>query len=215
MQLIWYFDVISPFAYLQWMDLRQQVDIPAIQPKPILFAGLLGHYGNKGPAEIPSKRAYTYRYITWLAKELDVPFRFPDAHPFNPLPLLRLCIAAQNTSDAVDKVFNYIWRDGLLPDNEAAMNQLAERLNISDWMHEIKKENHKAALKANTAEALERGVFGVPTLWADGHLFWGQDSSEMFLDYLRNPQLFDAEEMQRVSSLPAAKQRKEISSETT
>ena len=211
MQVEWYFDVISPFAYLQWVDLRQQKDIPPIQPKPILFAGLLGHHGNMGPAEIPSKRAYTYRYLTWLAKELDVPFQFPQAHPFNPLPLLRLCLAAENTELAVDRVFNFVWRHGQLPNNSTAMSNLAQELGIDDWSNTVAQPQYKEALKANTSEAIEKGVFGVPTLWVDGHMFWGQDSSEMFLDYLRDPELFENDEMQRVSELPVSTHRKPTS----
>lgn len=210
MQVEWYFDVISPFAYLQWVDLRQQKDLPPIQPKPILFAGLLGHHGSMGPAEIPSKRAYTYRYLTWLAKELDVPFQFPQAHPFNPLPLLRLCIAAEDKLLAVDKVFDFVWRHGQLPENTTAMDQLAEGLGINDWAQAVSQTQYKEALKNNTNEAIDKGVFGVPTLWANGQMFWGQDSSEMFLDYLRDPKLFENAEMQRVSDLPVSTHRNSV-----
>ena len=58
--------------------------------KPVLFAGLLGHWDMKGPAEIPAKRVQTYRYCHWLAEKRGIPFKAPPRHPFNPLPLLRL-----------------------------------------------------------------------------------------------------------------------------
>src|SRR5260221_664563 len=56
----WYFDFVSPYSYLCLHRLKQ---IPApIVYKPVLFAGLLNHWGQKGPAEIPSKRRWTYRW---------------------------------------------------------------------------------------------------------------------------------------------------------
>ena len=59
----------------------------------MLFAGILGAHGQKGPAEIPAKRAFTYRFVLWQAKRLGIPLKLPHEHPFNPLPLLRLAIA--------------------------------------------------------------------------------------------------------------------------
>jgi hypothetical protein len=89
---IWYFDVISPYAYLH---LKQFPRLPAdlaIEYRPVLFAGLLKHWGTKGPAELPAKRVHTYRQAVWFAHELGVPFRMPPRHPFNPLKVLRLII---------------------------------------------------------------------------------------------------------------------------
>lgn len=203
----WYFDFISPFAYLQWMDLRTQSNIPNLEIKPVLFAGLLKKNGQLGPAEIPAKRAYTYRYVTWLAREQDVPFRFPSGHPFNPLPLLRLALAAQCQVEAVDQMFQFVWCHGHIPSNDSAMDALAERLSIENWRAAIQEPAIKQALIANTEEAIAKQIFGVPTIDYQGQQFWGQDSTEMFLDFLRNPELFDDAEMQRVSELPIAVER--------
>src|SRR5687768_8342398 len=87
----WYFDFVSPYSYICF----NRLDELPIEPsyKPVLFAGLLNHWGQKGPAEIPAKRRWTYRWCTWWAHELGVPLRFPAAHPFNPLQHLRLAIA--------------------------------------------------------------------------------------------------------------------------
>ena len=86
----WYFDFISPFAYLQWMVLRRDHADLDINPKPLLFAGLLKHWGQLGPAELPGKRVHTYRLVLWQARQMGIALRFPPAHPFNPLPALRL-----------------------------------------------------------------------------------------------------------------------------
>ena len=61
--LDWYFDFISPFAYLQWRRLRRDHPQVALNPKPALFAAILNHVGQLGPAEIPQKRRHTYRIV--------------------------------------------------------------------------------------------------------------------------------------------------------
>ena len=82
----WYFDFVSPFAYLQNLRLEEFSSHIKIDRKPLLFAGLLKHWASKGPAELPPKRLFTYRHVQWMADRLDIPLRFPDRHPFNPIP---------------------------------------------------------------------------------------------------------------------------------
>ena len=89
----WYFDFVSPFSYLQCEQLPALAPRIAIRYRPVLFAGLLGANGQKGPAEIPAKRLFTYRFCVWQARNSASPLKFPHEHPFNPLPLLRLAIA--------------------------------------------------------------------------------------------------------------------------
>ena len=115
----WYFDFISPYAYLQWQRLRREAPQLALNPKPVLFAGLLSHWDHKGPAEITPKRSWTYAHCLWIAQRHDIPMQLPSAHPFNPLPLLRLALALDSTEEVVDRLFAYVWRQGLLPQMRA------------------------------------------------------------------------------------------------
>ena len=110
----WYFDFVSPFSYLQCE--RLQVHAREVRPHPVLFAAILDAIGQRGPAEIAAKRRFTYRFVVWQAKAQGIPLRFPHAHPFNPLPLLRLAIACDNRLDAITSIFRFVWRDGRLPD---------------------------------------------------------------------------------------------------
>src|SRR5580700_4734549 len=96
----WYFDFVSPFAYLQ-LEAFDELCGARVTFRPVLFAGLLNHWGHKGPAEIPQKRRFTYRFVQWLAERDGVPLKFPRAHPFNPIKALRLAIAAGNGIEAV------------------------------------------------------------------------------------------------------------------
>ncbi|HEY4375158.1 MAG TPA: 2-hydroxychromene-2-carboxylate isomerase [Burkholderiales bacterium] len=206
---VWYFDAISPFAYLH---LKQFGRLPAdleIEYVPVLFAGLLKANGQKGPAEIAPKRVQTYRMCVFMAAEAGIPFRFPPGHPFNPLHALRLLCAAGASAAHVNAVFDCIWRDGLdvnLPENFAA---LAARLEVTDAQAAIARPEVKQQLIANTERALARGIYGVPTFDFGGELFWGSDTIALMNAFAANPGLFAAGELARVSSLPAAAQRKE------
>ena len=73
----WYFDFISPFSYLQFKSFASIGQSLEIRLVPILFAGLLKHWGQKAPAEIPTKRVETYQFCHWTADHLNIPFRMP------------------------------------------------------------------------------------------------------------------------------------------
>ena len=115
----WYFDFISPFSYLQLDKVHEWRKRLDITPVPIAFGAVLKHNGQLGPAEIPGKRAFTYRFVQWQAEHAGIPLRFPPAHPFNPLAALRLCIAAHTTWDSVAAIFNHIWCDARAATNAA------------------------------------------------------------------------------------------------
>ncbi|MBP6368625.1 MAG: DsbA family protein, partial [Burkholderiales bacterium] len=108
----WYFDFVSPFAYLQSERLASLPPRVSIRFRPVLFAGLLNANGQKGPAEITAKRTFSYRFVVWQARKLGIPLKFPHEHPFNPLPLLRLAIACDCAPDAVHRIFRFVWKDG-------------------------------------------------------------------------------------------------------
>jgi len=206
----WYFDFISPFAYFQHhrlLQLRQQrLDI-AINPKPVLFAGLLKHYQHKGPAEIPSKRSMTYRYCHWYGKAHQIPFRTPYAHPFNPLPMLRLAIAHDNNIDIIDRLFRHIWVESADNPEFFSVDALSRITGFEDAVSQTARDDVKQQLKQNTEDAIARGVFGVPTIALGKQLFWGLDMTDMAVEYLDNPAVFEDKEYSRVADLPVAKAR--------
>lgn len=208
MQADWYFDFISPFAWLQLrkvLALRERI---AVRPVPILFAAVLEQHGQLGPAEIPGKRGFTYRFVQWQAARQGVPLRFPPAHPFNPLQALRLCIAAGSSWPAVERIFEHIWQHGHAADSVASLGEVAAALGIADTETALAAEPVKQQLRDNTAQALAAGVFGVPTLHLGQELFWGDDATGMALDYLADPLCFERGEYARIATLPQAVQRR-------
>ncbi len=208
MQADWYFDFISPYSYLQLPKVRRWRERVEITPIPIAFGAVLNHHGTLGPAEIPGKREFMYRFIAWQAEQDGLTLRFPPAHPFNPLTALRLCIAAGSTWDAVDVIFAHIWRDGKPAVTVADLNEVAASLGIDNVENATSAATVKTQLRANTDGALAVGVYGVPTLRIGSEMFWGNDASTMVDHYLDDPARFETEEYRRIAALPTGVERK-------
>lgn len=205
--LAWYFDFISPLAYLQWRRLRRDHPDVALDPKPLLLAAVLDRVGQLGPAEIPQKRRHTYRMALWQARQLGIPLTFPPAHPFNPLPALRLCLAAPDRAAAIDALFAHLWEHGRAGDSVEALADVAVALGTPDPAAAIARDAVKRELLANGEEALRLGVFGVPTLRVRDELFWGNDATDLALAYARSEDALDVQ-MRSVDTLPEGVQRR-------
>lgn len=203
----WYFDFISPFSYLQLLRFDELPSDLEITMKPVVFSALLDHWQHKGPAEIPSKRRFVYRFFKWQASRRGVPFTMPPVHPFNPLPPLRLALLAGADRKTVLEIFHFIYRKGMNVEKEHEVSALAEALGISDAYNRISGSSIKEALKANTDAAIADGVFGLPTFVVEEELFWGDDATDMLLDYLKDPSMFDEQDMQRLSNMPMGLRR--------
>ena len=211
-QLSFWFDPISPFAYLAFERLPQVLEGISVEVsyRPILFAGLLAHWGQKGPAETPPKRAWTFRHVHWLAQQHGIEMQTPAQHPFNPLAHLRLllaCAPAGGTPNrrACEAVLRHVWLGGADandPQRMAALrDDLAPRIDPAD-------ESIKQALKDATADALARGIFGVPTVEVDARLFWGHDGLDMLAACLRGDSWFESGAWEAEGSArPAVKSR--------
>lgn len=201
----WYFDFISPYSYLQCEQLDLLAPHAVLNFKPVLFAGLLTHWDNKGPAETAPKRRWTYEHVAWLAHKRAIPLTLPAHHPFNPLPLLRLCLALGATRPVVERLFRYVWRDGHLPTDSAAWSALLQELHASPEMLEAPAV--KQQLRENGEQAIAAGVFGVPSAVVDNRVFWGQDATEMLVAWLQRDPFFESALLRSAQTLPQGVQR--------
>lgn len=183
----WYFDFISPYAYLQSTRLGYIAKHAQLRLKPVLFAGLLNHHGHLGPAEIPPKRQFVFRQTLWLAQREGIAMKLPPLHPFNPLPPLRLALVLGCEIEAVQTIFKFIWRDGGNTDDPDGWKKLAEATGIDPGDERLSDPSIKQALRDSTDGAIAAGVFGIPTFVIDNELFWGHDAADFFLDYLKDP----------------------------
>lgn len=202
MKVTWVFDVISPFAYLSFKQLPQLPQPVAVEFMPVLFAGLLKHFGQKGPAEIDSKRRFTYRFALWRARKMGVAMRMPPNHPFNPIMALRLILAAGSTQPAIERVLDAAFLHGRDVADAGVIAELADALGVREPAEALQAPDVKQRLRANTDWAIQKGVFGVPTLVVDGEIFWGHDAFEMAADYLRDKTQFADADMRAIETLP-------------
>ena len=194
-----YLDFISPYAWLAFDALPRAMQgiTHQVVHKPVLFAAMLKHHGQLGPAEMPGKRDWTYRQVLWLARQQGTPLQLPAMHPFNPLGLLRLATACdadgQPSRWVCETLFKHVWCTG----QDAAD---AERLAVlTDQLGPAQPVDHaevKQRLQSNTQEAIAQGVFGVPSFVVDDKLFWGQDALPMLRAYLMGDAWFDGPDWQ-------------------
>lgn len=201
--LDWYFDLVSPFSYLQLQNFAELPGHLTIVPKPIVFGAVLKHWGQLGPAEITPKRIYTYRHCQWIADRRGVPFRMPPRHPFNSLKALRLLAGLGPDLAAVHTAFDFIFAEGRGPDDPGELAELGRRLGLDgDAEAHAADQEAKDRLRGFTDEAIARGIFGVPSFHVAGQNFWGDDATGFLLDFLANPKLFETGEMRRIETLP-------------
>lgn len=218
-RVAFHFDVISPYAWLAFDRLPQALAGlgVVVDYEPLLFAGLLGRWGQKGPAEITPKRAWTYRQVAWLARQQGTPLQLPQPHPFNPLSLQRLALACAPAGGtpgrfAVERLFRHVWcRGGADPNDATALQQLAGSLPL---LRDPAGAEVKGELRARTEAAADAGLFGVPTLvlhpaaGAGGpRAFFGQDALPMLRAALRADPWFDGPDWDEAGRQPAGVQR--------
>jgi 2-hydroxychromene-2-carboxylate isomerase len=209
--ITFYFDVISPYAYLAFEKLPQALEgiSHSVTYKPVLFGAILQHVGQLGPAEIVSKREWTYRQIQWLAKEQGTALHMPASHPFNPIALLRLALACGSAGACnryvAETLFRHVWQGGHEAGDAIRLQALTEQLQPARSSEDA---SVKAELKTNTDEAISRGVFGVPTMAVDGQLFWGLDALPMLRAYLLGDAWFASSDWMQAGQRPVGVVRK-------
>ena len=208
-----WFDALSPYAWLAFDRLPQALEglNVAVNYQPVLLAGLLAHWGQKGPAEITPKRAWTYRQVLWLAHAQGTPLQLPQPHPFNPLALQRLAVAAAPAGGTpsrrtVELLFRHVWcREGADPNEPAALSALVDAVAP---LRDPASDEVKAELRVRTETAVALGLFGVPTLVADGRQFFGLDALPMLRAALTGEAWFDTPAWDSAGSQPPGLQRR-------
>lgn len=188
-----YFDVGSPTAYLAYkrlLQLRAQYSL-SISYQPMLLGGVFKATNNASPITIPAKGAYMVQHdLPRFAKRYGVTLNVNPHFPINTLNLMRGAIAAQQLeclADYLDAVFDAIWVAGKNMgevDIVAPVLQAAG-LNAEQLLQHSQQPEVKAALISNTEAAVARGVFGAPTLFMDGQMYFGQDRLDFIEEALQ------------------------------
>ena len=106
------------------------------------------------------------------------------------------------STPSIHSIFRFVWQDGRLPDTPLEWFELTSTLGVANAEAQITASRVKDDLRAATDEAISRGVFGVPTIVVDDRLFWGNDATDMALDYLTGSPVFTSDQFARVRDVP-------------
>jgi 2-hydroxychromene-2-carboxylate isomerase len=177
-----YFDYISPNAYLAWTQLPTlaQRNGFSIEPVPVLFAGLLEAHRQLGPAEVLPKMQWMWRNVARKAALIGVQLNAPAFHPFNPLLSLRassLPLQPEQKLRLIDALFGAVWIRALHVAEPTVVEQVAAEAGLDGaaLIAQASESECKARLRKQTDQAIAEGVFGVPTMAVGTELFWGYD----------------------------------------
>lgn len=208
-ELEFFFDYLSPYSYLAWVRAATVLAGVRLRPRPVLLGPLLTHAGQLGPAEIAAKRACTVRDTLRRAARAGVPLRWPQKHPFRSLLAARCTLASGCDPRVISALFHAAWQRGEdLEDRETVIAALVRESLDPALVAQAGAQSQ--ALRANTDEAIARGVFGVPTLVdADGELFFGDDQLESIAAKLAGRDPLDEAHATEVIARPLGPMRAE------
>lgn len=209
-----YADPVSPYVWLSAASAIARLDAAGahVRTEPVLFAAMLGAHGHKGPAEIPAKRAYTFRDVMRQAAQQGLRFQGPPGHPFNPLLALRMCTALTHEAQRrrlLLAVLAACWEHGADISDAATLAGIAREcaLDGDALLDSAQQPAVKQALAAATEQAIADGVFGVPTFRFGDELFWGGDRVDALLWRLRGNAIDEAKLGEFLAREPLAQRK--------
>ena len=183
-----YFDIISPYAYIAYKKILKIKDIN-FKLKPILLGGLHNLAGITAPALNKYKMKNMQNDCELVAKKNNISFKWNSKFPINSLNIMRgyLCVKDNKKEEYLNNFFEAYWKEDLDLSNEENIKILLKKLKIDehDFFNLIKNQDTKDKLKQFTQEAFEKEVFGAPTFIVNNKIFWGQDRLEYALDEIK------------------------------
>ena len=183
-----FYDLVSPYSYLAYgraVEVCQERGAE-LTLRPMLLGALHNAVGLQAPIEVKPKGRYQLKDIHRWADYYGIPLRFPEPFPFRTLKTMRAAVFSDGQGllePFTREAFTLYWTEGGAPkgmeeaDEDGPVSEVARRvgLDAEEVLAEASAPENKEALKAATAEAVERGAFGAPTFFVDGEMFWGND----------------------------------------
>ena len=185
-EIDFYFDFISPYAYLAHKKIQLLPKDIKINYKPILLGGLHNLEGITAPAFIKHKLKYMINDCLLIAKKNNHDFKWNSIFPINSLNIMRgyFSISSSNQAKYIETLFDAYWRDDFDISKEEILIPLLEQCRIDKdiFFKTIKDPVIKEKLKDATKNAHEKDIFGAPTFIVNNKIFWGQDRLGFALD---------------------------------
>ena len=186
-----YYDFSSPYTYIASTRIEkicEDTDVE-LEWKPFLLGGVFNEIGSTPAVEIDNKFKYLRVDFERAATYFDVDFNFPDLFPLNSVRSMRGAFAAIEQGKLVEysnQMFRSYWVDGIDLSKPDLLAQEVDKVGIdADWFIEkINEQEIKDKLRDETNIAIEKGVFGAPTMFVDDKMFWGNDRLDFLERYL-------------------------------
>jgi 2-hydroxychromene-2-carboxylate isomerase len=204
-----YFDFVSPYSYFAWLHARPRIAGAGVRvvPRPVFLFALLRHGGMLGPAEVPLKRAHVLRDCLRYAGRHRIPFTLPDPHPFMTVTALRLAlpeVAGADQERVIDALYHAGWAEGRNLGDAGELAAILQRAGLDGprLVAATQEPAAKDALRRQTDAAIARGLFGVPSFYVDGELFWGHDRVDDLCEYLAGDDPLDRQRLAELLARP-------------
>lgn len=193
-----YFDPVSPYSWLASKALAR-IDAAGsdLLFQPVLLAGVLNAHGQRGAAEIAAKRRYIFRDVLREATRAGLAFKGPPVYPFHSLQALRMCLAVNDTAARRRfslAVLDACWEQGRDIGDMTVLKRIGFECELDGEAvgAAARQASIKVQLAADTEQAIQAGVFGVPTFQVGSELFWGADRVHSLLRYLQGARIDEA-----------------------
>ena len=184
-----YFDIISPYAYIAYKKILKHKNI-FLNYKPIFLGGLHNLAGIEAPAFNKYKMNNMKNDCDLVALKNNIEFKWNSKFPINSLNLMRgyICVNEDKRDQYLNCFFDAYWKDNQDLSNSKNISNLLNNLKIDShrFYQIIKEQTIKDKLIKLTTEAFKKKVFGAPTFMVNNKIFWGQDRLEYALEELDN-----------------------------
>ena len=178
-KLEFFYDYVSPYSYLANSQIPKLKEVEVLY-RPILLGAVMHATKNSPPGNIPEKNIYLISDVQRWAKHYGIPYRTNSIFPQNTLKALRLAIVGRRFN-CFKEIHQSLFHAMFVDDKDLSCSEVlidlikANNLNEIQLIENISNQDIKDELRNNTEEAISRGVFGAPTFFLDGEMFFGND----------------------------------------
>lgn len=191
--LVFWFELASTYSYLTAMRIDAMAEEAGVEVvwRPVPLGPIFAAQGwTTSPFNLyPAKGAYMWRDMDRLCAERGLPLQRPQVFPQNSIRAARVALAALETEQGTDFVralYTAQFAKGAdIGGDDTIAHALAEVGLPTDLCAAADDPRFKAALKANSEEAAERGLFGAPSFTVGSEVFWGDDRLEAALRWAK------------------------------
>jgi 2-hydroxychromene-2-carboxylate isomerase len=192
-RLEFFFDFGSPTTYLahtQMPVIAKRTGAEVIY-RPMLLGGVFKATGNQSPAAIPAKSKWMDGDLKAFARRYGVPYARNPWFPVNTMILMRGAVAMQQQgrlASYVNAIFRAMWVEPQNMNDPQIVGEVIAKAGFEprQMLALVEEQGVKDALRANTEEAVSRGVFGAPTFFVGDRMFFGQDRLDFVEEALGN-----------------------------